>query len=206
MNLIEKCGGQGPAEIIAALVLSNAAYADGYFPQLQKYFSIFHGQVYLFHEDECKFLPYTDLGKVALDYVWLEDLNAELKASSQKTALIAEIERFKVEALKMHIVQVLADSYKNTNLFDYTIDSDGTVIWYKAQARQLWNFWQAKTVPEGFALLPKIPSEKLIYEELEKIFPCSFCHDGPDSWKRTYIKVIEAAQQDVFQTQEPAND
>lgn len=73
-----------------------------------------------------------------------------------------------------------------------------------------WAAWQARAraqaVPEGFALLPKIPSEKLIYEELEKIFPCSFCHDGPDSWKRTYIKVIEAAQQDVFQTQEPAND
>lgn len=61
-----------------------------------------------------------------------------------KEALIAEIEQFKEEALKMHIVQVLADSYTNTNLFDYNIDSDSSVIWYKAQARQLWDFWQAK--------------------------------------------------------------
>lgn len=68
-----------------------------------------------------------------------------------KEALIAEINCFKEEALKMHIVQVLADSYTNTSLFDYNIDSDGSVIWYKAQARHLWDFWQAakaQAVPE----------------------------------------------------------
>ena len=72
-----------------------------------------------------------------------------------KDAMIAEIEQFKEEALKMHIVQVLADTYTNTSLFDYNIDSDGSVIWYKAQARQLWDFWQtSKTqVPEGFVLI-----------------------------------------------------
>lgn len=75
-----------------------------------------------------------------------------------KKALIAEIEQFKEEALKMHIVQVLADSYMNTGLFTYNIDSDGSVIWYKAQARQLWDFWQiskAQAVPEGYLLVPK---------------------------------------------------
>ena len=67
----------------------------------------------------------------------------------KKEVLIAEIERFKEEALKMHIVNVLADSYTNTSLFDYNLDSDGSVIWYKAQARQLWDFWQtAQVVPE----------------------------------------------------------
>ena len=73
----------------------------------------------------------------------------------KKEVLIAEIEQFKEEALKMHIVQVLADTYTNTSLFDYNIDSDGSVIWYKAQARQLWDFWQtSKTqVPEGFVLI-----------------------------------------------------
>lgn len=65
--------------------------------------------------------------------------------TQNKEALIAEIERFKAEALKMHIVQVLADTYTNTDLFDYNLDSDGSVIWYKAQARQLWEFWQSKT-------------------------------------------------------------
>ena len=81
-----------------------------------------------------------------------------------KEALIAEIEQFKEEALKMHIVQVLADSYTNTNLFDYNIDSDGSVIWYKAQARQLWDFWQAKAVPEGFVLMPIEPTRELLSE------------------------------------------
>ncbi|GEM_PF-3017172 len=84
---------------------------------------------------------------------------------------------------------------------EHSVNEREWIVWLDA-----WQALQALAVPEGFALLPKIPSEKLIYEELEKIFPCSFCHDGPDSWKRTYIKVIEAAQQDVFQTQEPAND
>lgn len=73
----------------------------------------------------------------------------------KKEVLIAEIEKFKEEALKMHIVQVLADTYTNTSLFDFNIDSDGSVIWYRDQARQLWDFWQtSKTqVPEGFVLV-----------------------------------------------------
>ena len=69
--------------------------------------------------------------------------------TQNKEALIAKIERFKAEALKMHIVQVLADTYTNTDLFDYNLDSDGSVIWYKAQARQLWEFWQSKPQVTG---------------------------------------------------------
>ena len=60
-----------------------------------------------------------------------------------KEALIAEIEQFKEEALKMHIVQVLADTYERSSLFDHNINADGSVIWFKTQARQLWDFWQA---------------------------------------------------------------
>lgn len=70
-----------------------------------------------------------------------------------KEALIAEIEQFKEEALKMHIVQVLADTYERSSLFDHNINADGSVIWFKTQARQLWDFWQAakaQAVPEGF--------------------------------------------------------
>ena len=80
----------------------------------------------------------------------------------EKEALIAEIERFKEQALKMHTVQVLADTYERSSLFDYSIDSDGSVIWYKAQARQLWDFWQAKTqaVPEGFVLVPRVITDE----------------------------------------------
>ena len=60
-----------------------------------------------------------------------------------KEALITEINNFKKEALKMHIVEVLAKTYEHSSLFDCNIDVDGSVIWYKAQARQLWDFWKA---------------------------------------------------------------
>ena len=73
-----------------------------------------------------------------------------------REALITEINNFKKEALKMHIVEVLANTYEHSSLFDCNIDVDGSVIWYKAQARQLWGFWQAaktQAVPESNALL-----------------------------------------------------
>ena len=91
----------------------------------------------------------------------------------EKEALIAEIERFKEEALKMHIVQVLAHTYTITSLFDYSIDSDGSVIWYKAQACQLWDFWQAakaQAVPEGYMVVHKEPLLKMI-ESASMLYP-----------------------------------
>ena len=75
-----------------------------------------------------------------------------------REALITEINNFKKEALKMHIVEVLAKTYEHSSLFDCNIDVDGSVIWYKAQARQLWDFWKAakaQAVSEGFVLLEK---------------------------------------------------
>lgn len=93
----------------------------------------------------------------------------------EKQALIAEIERFKEQALKMHIVQVLADTYERSSLFDYNIDYDGSVIWYKAQARQLWDFWKAaQAVPEGFVLVEKAKI-KTWYQDDEE--PENFCND-----------------------------
>ena len=82
-----------------------------------------------------------------------------------KEALITEINNFKKEALKMHIVEVLANTYEHSSLFDCNIDVDGSVIWYKAQARQLWDFWKAakaQSMPEGFVLVPKEPTPKMI--------------------------------------------
>lgn len=83
-----------------------------------------------------------------------------------KDAVIAEIEQFKEEALKMYIVEVLADSYTNTNLFDYAIleNKNNKVWWMKTQAYQLWKFWKkakSQTAPEGFVLLPKEPTQDL---------------------------------------------
>jgi hypothetical protein len=73
-----------------------------------------------------------------------------------KEALIAEIERFKTESLKTHIVKVWAESYANTNPFDYVIleKENNKVWWMKTQAYQLWQMWQAakaQAVPKGIS-------------------------------------------------------
>jgi hypothetical protein len=68
-----------------------------------------------------------------------------------KEALIAEIERFKTESLKIHIVKVWAESYTNTDVFDYVIleKENNKIWWMKAQAYQLWKMWKAaQVVPE----------------------------------------------------------
>lgn len=87
MSLIELCGGQGAAEMIAALVLTNAPCPEGYFLQLQKYFSVLDGHVYLYHEKKHEYLPYMDLDKVYFDYVWLKDLREEIKKAVQEGAM-----------------------------------------------------------------------------------------------------------------------
>lgn len=71
--------------------------------------------------------------------------------SIKKEDLIAEIEQFKEEALKMHIVEVLADSYTNTSLFAYVIleREDNKIWWMKTQAYQLWKFWNAAKAHEA---------------------------------------------------------
>ena len=115
----------------------------------------------------------------------------------QNEALIAELEQFKKEALKMHIVQVLADSYTNTNLFDYNIDSDGSVIWYKAQARQLWDFWQAakaQAVPKGFVLVPKEPTLEMVNQGCRAI---SYGRSNEENSKRIYKAMIEIQEEDA---------
>ena len=59
----------------------------------------------------------------------------------EKEALIAEIEKFKEEALKMYFIESWSESYR-TDPFLYAIDDGNKIIWMKAQARQLWVFWQ----------------------------------------------------------------
>ena len=114
-----------------------------------------------------------------------------------KETLIAEIEQFKEEALKMHIVQVLADTYERSSLFDHNINADGSVIWFKTQARQLWDFWQAvksQAVPEGFVLVPQNPTHKMMEASWAFLYAGS-----EDEWWDVYEEVMKAAQ-------EPAND
>jgi hypothetical protein len=140
----------------------------------------------------------------------------------EKKALVAEIERFKEQALKMHIVQVLADTYERSSLFDYSIDSDGSVIWYKAQARQLWDFWQAKAqaVPEGFVLVPRLLSDVKADQFAESRFneiKDLFYNDHMDlsgaererlrlRWVKNRARASQEIYKAMIEAQEPAND
>ncbi|MCO8114910.1 hypothetical protein NI465_12085 [Acinetobacter lwoffii] len=139
--------------------------------------------------------------------------------TQNKEALIAEIERFKAEALKMHIVQVLADTYTNTDLFDYNLDSDGSVIWYKAQARQLWEFWQAKAqaVPEWAVIVPKLSANYLFntvpelgFEHQDQkdtvLYHLNYMASEFRDSAKQFVEDDHAKQKTMIELQEPAND
>lgn len=71
--------------------------------------------------------------------------------------LEAQIEVFKKEAMELWFVPDLADTYKNKDLFSYSI-MDGEVFFMREQARQLWTFWnkaKAQAVPETHILVEK---------------------------------------------------
>ena len=92
-------------------------------------------------------------------------------------ALVAEIEEFKKECLKMYIVEVLADSYTNTNLFDYIIVEDVKVWWMKTQAYQLWRFWKAS---KAEAVLQWIDVNERMPEQGQKVLIYRpFAHEKP---------------------------
>lgn len=71
--------------------------------------------------------------------------------------LEAQIEVFKKEAMELWFVPNLADTYKNKDLFSYSI-MDGEVFFMREQARQLWTFWnkaKAQAVPEHIITLQR---------------------------------------------------
>lgn len=116
--------------------------------------------------------------------------------SIKKEDLIAEIEQFKEEALKMHIVEVLADSYTNTSLFDYVIleREDKKIWWMKTQAYQLWCFWKAakaQAVPEGFLLMPRQLSLQLLQVGEPYLTTDCLCAD----LDQAYSAIVEAQEQ-----------
>lgn len=80
----------------------------------------------------------------------------------EREALIAEIERFKEEAMKSYVVSCWAESYTNTDPFGYVIleNENNKVWWLKTQAYQLWEMWQAAKAHQaeklkGCVVVPK---------------------------------------------------
>lgn len=81
--------------------------------------------------------------------------------NKERDALIAEIELFKTEAMKMYFIECWHGTYK-TDPFAHSIDALNNIIWMKGQARQLWEFWQAaKAVHKGLVLVPKLSANYL---------------------------------------------
>ncbi|EHU1965815.1 hypothetical protein B9X50_15020 [Acinetobacter baumannii] len=114
----------------------------------------------------------------------MTDLNKE------REALVAQIEVFKKETMELWFVPDLADTYKNKDLFSYSI-MDGEVFFMREQARQLWSFWnkaKAQAVPEGYVLMPKVPTEKMFQAyERSSVAPMSTLS------KTGYKAMVEAA-------------
>ncbi|MFA2999020.1 hypothetical protein [Acinetobacter pittii] len=115
----------------------------------------------------------------------MTDLNKE------REALIAQIEEFKKDAMELWFVPDLAESYKNMDMFSYSIVENNEVFFMREQARQLWKFWnkaKAQAVPEGYVLLPRVPTEKMFQAyERYSIAPMSTLS------KTGYKAMVEAA-------------
>ncbi|KQK45630.1 hypothetical protein A1D06_04280 [Acinetobacter baumannii] len=113
------------------------------------------------------------------------DLNKE------REALIAQIEEFKRDAMELWFVPDLAESYKNMDMFSYSIVENNEVFFMREQARQLWSFWnkaKAQAVPEGYVLMPKVPTEKMFQAyERSSVAPMSTLS------KTGYKAMVEAA-------------
>lgn len=106
----------------------------------------------------------------------------------EREALIAEIEKFKEECLKIHIVQIWAQSYTNSDPFGYVFIEDNKIWWMKIQAHQLWNFWKASKVEvvlqwvDTNERMPEQGQKVLIYRPFAHEKP----HDDPNIKISTY--------------------
>ncbi len=98
----------------------------------------------------------------------MTDLNKE------REALVAQIEEFKKDAMELWFVPDLAESYKNMDMFSYSIVENNEVFFMREQARQLWSFWnkaKAQAVPETHVVVPKVANKKMVNAGYE-------AHDG----------------------------
>ncbi|MDC4730811.1 hypothetical protein NQ785_08610 [Acinetobacter baumannii] len=79
----------------------------------------------------------------------MTDLNKE------RETLVAQIEEFKKDAMELWFVPDLAESYKNMDMFSYSIVENNEVFFMREQARQLWSFWnkaKAQAVQQSFEI------------------------------------------------------
>ncbi|WP_347461037.1 hypothetical protein ABEF79_06865 [Acinetobacter sp. ANC 7454] len=105
-----------------------------------------------------------------------------------------DIENFIAEFKKTFVYDILSQTLTDEQLFEHAIDGDG-VTWFKEQMRQMWDLWQAakaQAVPEGFVVVPKEPTEKMIDAGVE---------ETSVDWKRLVF-----GYKAMIEVQEPTND
>lgn len=127
----------------------------------------------------------------------------------ERKALITEIDHFINEAKKSYIVERWAVSYENSNPFSHTINDKNEVWWMKAQARQLWEFWQAakaQAVPEKDAVIKKL-SDQLYAQEMKasaaRVLCETACELLDDYAHQDAMVILNDLEQAM---KEPAND
>lgn len=117
--------------------------------------------------------------------------------------LKSEIERFKTESLKTHVVKVWAESYTNSDPFGYVIleKENNKVWWMKTQAHQLWEMWHAaksQAIPKGFVLVPREPTQDMMIAALA-VISTGIGKDHID------VEIIQCWKK-MIEAQEPAHD
>ncbi|WP_180644507.1 hypothetical protein [Acinetobacter bereziniae] len=66
-----------------------------------------------------------------------------------------------------------------------------------------WKLWQAKSTPEGFFLVPKVPSEEILpLNSLYEILDCQECCDAGGFCQERYIQIIEGISKAMIEAQE----
>lgn len=135
----------------------------------------------------------------------------------EKETLIAEIERFKEEAMKSYIVSCWAESYTNTDPFGYVVleNKNNKVWWLKTQAYQLWEMWQAakaQAVPEWISVEDGLPSDGQDIIAFDAIKHCVF-KDGEflqgyieSDTGYEYEEPVEVTHWMAVEAREQAND
>lgn len=92
----------------------------------------------------------------------------------------------------------MADRYKSTVDQRVCINSDGDYMAWDMQVA--WNVWQAakaQSVPEGFVLMPMVPSARMVNAVRQ-------CYEGESYLP--YSLYSEFVNQAIIEAREPAND
>ena len=125
----------------------------------------------------------------------------------EREALEGEIELFIEEAMKSYVVERWADSYQHTPPFDYVINDKNEVWWMKAQAHQLWQFWQAakaQAVPDTYTQI--VLALESVQSKIAKTSFLTMDEENENEVMAVDANELAAYIDKLIEAQEPTND